>query len=104
MPGFADDRGGRLRKKRHVCEARAACGLLQPAESFSVGGLAILRIGAREDYGVAEHNGRPVVSRHGVGLLFQALQHDADQSPDAEIGRPAVGADECELRQLVLHA
>src|SRR5438552_2035310 len=38
-----------------------------------------------------------------VRLVLQAFHDDADQRPDAEVGRPRVGAREIKLGQLVLH-
>src|ERR1700674_3061877 len=101
---LADDGGGWLGKERYVLEAGAAGGILEPSEGFAVGGLAIVRIRAGEDDRMAEHDSCDGFVRFLVGFRFQAFEHDADERANTEIGGPAVGAVETELRKLVLHA
>src|ERR1700687_6279955 len=73
----------------------AACSSLRKASTSE---------GARVSGSAPAARRRRAPPRHFVGLILQALQDDADQRADAEVGRPAVGAGEPELRQLVLYA
>src|SRR6202158_6025502 len=73
----------------------AACSSLRKASTSE---------GARVSGSAPAARRRRAPPRHFVGLILQALQDDADQRADAEVGRPAVGAGEPELRQLLLYA